>query len=193
MSPVPHLINLAVISAVLAVLWSTCSAATSSADLARCAAIAAPDVRLNCYDTLAGRPPDRSPAATAPSVAGAQAVAAAASATPHSIAPAASATAPTPALQPDDPRNFGLAAPQPQPTRVGPAAIQAHIKRIFESRLGIGRPSIVLDNGQTWTFAETNDDPRLGPGDAITIKRAALGSFVMTTPSHHTYHIHRTQ
>jgi hypothetical protein len=78
-------------------------------------------------------------------------------------------------------------------TAAGPTAIQARVTKIVESRLGIGHPAVVLDNGQTWTFTETNDDARLGPGDPVTIKRAALGSFLMTTPSKRTYHVHRTQ
>jgi hypothetical protein len=52
---------------------------------------------------------------------------------------------------------------------------------------------VVLDNGQTWAFAEAMDDPWLGPGAAVTIKRGALGSFLLTTASKHSYHVHRVQ
>jgi hypothetical protein len=47
----------------------------------------------------------------------------------------------------------------------------------------------VLDNGQTWTFVE--QEPRLRPGDPVTIKRASLSSFLMTTPSRHSYRVQR--
>ena len=49
----------------------------------------------------------------------------------------------------------------------------------------------VLDNGQTWVFIEQDRWPSVG--DAVTIRRAALGSFIMIAPSNHTYHVHRTQ
>jgi len=49
----------------------------------------------------------------------------------------------------------------------------------------------VLDNGQIWTYQ--GDDGRLGPGDPVTIKRAALGSFIMVTQSKRSYHVTRTR
>ena len=52
-----------------------------------------------------------------------------------------------------------------------------------------GKALIVLDNGQSWTVSD--DDGWLSNGYNVTIKRAALGSFVMHTPAHHTYHVHR--
>jgi hypothetical protein len=51
--------------------------------------------------------------------------------------------------------------------------------------------AVVLDNGQAWTFVE--QDPRLRPGDSVTIKRAALGSFLMMTPSRHSYRVQRSK
>jgi hypothetical protein len=52
---------------------------------------------------------------------------------------------------------------------------------------------VVLEGGQTWVLTELLDDPRLGPGDLVTIKRGALGSFMMTTPSKHQYHVRRIE
>lgn len=46
-------------------LAAAAGAAHGADELARCAAIAAPDTRLACYDTLAHRPPDRVPTAAA--------------------------------------------------------------------------------------------------------------------------------
>ncbi len=60
--------------------------------------------------------------------------------------------------------------------------------------LGVGHPTLVLDNGQSWALTETLDDPRLVPGTTVTIKRSAVGwSFLLTTASQHVYHVRRTQ
>jgi hypothetical protein len=46
-----------------------------------------------------------------------------------------------------------------------------------------------LGNGQTWTL---DDGPvLLRAGDTIVIKRAALGSFLMTTPTNRVYRVRR--
>jgi hypothetical protein len=55
----------------------------------------------------------------------------------------------------------------------------------------LGNVRVALDNGQAWTFTAT--DALLRAGDPVTIKRGALGSFLLTTPSHHTYHAVRMQ
>jgi hypothetical protein len=151
------------------------AAAPGAAALGHCAAIAADDARLACYDALAGR------AATI------------------SVVPAPAATpAPTAAVvaapaAASDPQNFGIAqvrVPVPEAPK-GPAAIEAHVAQVFDN--GVARASVVLDNGQTWIFAESFADASLSPGDAVTIKRAALGSFLLVTPAHHSYHVHRVQ
>ena len=54
-----------------------------------------------------------------------------------------------------------------------------------------GSVLVSLDNGQSWTVKDA--DARLNAGDAVTIRRAALGSFLMTTPSRHTYRVQRTK
>jgi hypothetical protein len=92
----------------------------------------------------------------------------------------------------NDKQNFGLSAYQLHPTPAGPPAIQARIDKLIGG-VGVGRPTVVLEGGQTWVFTEMLDDPRLGPGDLVTIKRGALGSFVMMTPSKHLYHVRRTE
>jgi hypothetical protein len=48
-----------------------------------------------------------------------------------------------------------------------------------------------LDNGQVWTF--NAPEALIRVGDTITIKRGALGSFLLTTPAHHTYKAQRSQ
>jgi hypothetical protein len=187
-------------------LSASAATAPNPGDMARCAEIAAPDARLACYDKLAGSAERAAPPAAAtpaPAAAATPAPTAPATRAPAAIAtpaPAAIATptpaaaalpaapAPTPA---SDPRNFGLNQTQLQPVPQGPAAIQAHIAKIINTRYG--RDFVVLDNGQTWTYTDSEEDARLVPGDQVTIKRASLGSFLMRTPSKNAYHVRRTQ
>lgn len=181
MSRVYCAVCIAHIAVLLAVSLPARSATTLTAgDLARCAGIAAPDARLACYDGLAGRAADR--AATAAETAAA-------------AAPAIRATPTTPAPAPavaGEAQNFGLTPAQRHQAPESPAAIQARIAKIIEDRR-VGRSYVVLDNGQTWSFTDAEEDARLGLGDPVTIKHAALGSFLMTTASRHTYHVRRTQ
>jgi hypothetical protein len=171
------------------------AAAPSNDDMARCAAIAAPDARLACYDTLAHRPADKIPraAATPASAAPAASAAAPTVAAPTVAAPAsaAAATAQAPAAVPNpaDPKNFGLTPAQQHTTELGPKSIAAHISIVSADRAG--QTMVVLDSGQTWTVMD--NDGRLAAGDAVTIKRAALGSFLMLTPSNHRYRVRRVK
>jgi len=166
-------------------------------DLARCAGIAAPDARLACYDALTGGAAHAAPAASsapAASPAPAASSAPAAKPTPAAVAASAIPVAPAPSSAPApavDPRNFGLSQAQLHPSPEGPAAIQARIAKIINNTYG--RDYVVLDNGQTWTYTDSDEDARLAPGDQVTIKRASLGSFLMKTPSKHAYHVRRTQ
>jgi hypothetical protein len=50
---------------------------------------------------------------------------------------------------------------------------------------------MALDNDQRW--AVEDNDGRLSVGDAVRIKRAAMGSFLMITASNHTYRVRRTK
>jgi hypothetical protein len=177
----------------LILLAATAAAAPSNSDMARCAAIAAPDSRLACYDVLAHRPADKTPsaAATAPTaplpapvLAHAPLPAPAAAAAP----PAAATQTPlSPAAIAPDPKNFGLTPAQQHTTDLGPKAIAAQISIVSSDQSG--RTLMVLDNGETWTVMD--NDGRLSSGDAVTIKRAALGSFLMFTASNHSYRVRR--
>jgi hypothetical protein len=171
--------------------------------LAHCAAITGADERLACYDTLAR--PKQSPAAAAkPAPASGKASGHAATTPPTTPATTASA-APTPAAAgtaapaaaatgaaaagatAGAANSFGLtkhAAPEPAPDH-----IQAHVTRVDTNRLGNVR--ISLDNGQVWTY--NDPDALIRVGDAVTIKRGALGSFLLTTPAHHSYKAQRSQ
>jgi hypothetical protein len=171
------------------------AAAVDPGALAHCAAITGADERLACYDTLAR--PKPSPAAAAnPAPASGKASPHAATAPPATTtaaaamtaAPAAAATGTAAAgTTADSANSFGLtkhAAPEP-----GPDRIQAHVTNVDANRLGNVRVS--LDNGQVWTY--NDPDALIRVGDAVTIKRGALGSFLLTTPAHHTYKAQRSQ
>jgi len=184
--------------AALILLAATAAAGPSSDEMARCAVIPAPDSRLACYDALAHRPADKIPSAAAKSAPAPAAVAAPAAATASvpaaapAAASAASAAAPaqppmSPAAIAADPKNFGLTPAQQHTTELGPKSVTAHISIVSSDQLG--RTLVVLDSGETWTVMD--NDGRLSSGDAVTIKRAALGSFLMMAPSNHSYRVRR--
>jgi hypothetical protein len=161
--------------------------APSAAEMARCAAIGSRDARLACFDALS---------AAQPVAIGSPGPAPTPTPAPTRVAPATPAAAPQPAPSRPEPavvsaadaeRDFGLRAVQRHDEPRGPAAIHAHI--VSMTRDALGHTEAVLDNGQTWTF--TNEDPRLASGAAITIKRAALGAFLVLTPSNHSFHARR--
>jgi hypothetical protein len=139
-------------------------------------------------------------AATAPGAATAAGASTVGSATPSGAAAATgSATASgapaggTAAAAPrstdlDDPANFGLTPHQLRPTPQGPGQIKSVVSRMTQDRLS--NVDLVLDNGQTWRLVESN--PRVRPGDTVTIKRAALGSYLLVTPSRRSYRVERT-
>ena len=189
------------------------AAAATPADpaaLAHCAAIGAADERLACYDSLARPKPSPGPAAspapdsgkTSPHAAAktgaTPTTAAAATAAPAAAAPtAAAATAVPAAVAPggaaasttaDPAKSFGLTK-HAAPSEEGPDHIQAQVTRVDTDRLGNVR--VALDNGQAWTF--NAPDALIRVGDAVTIKRAAFGSFLLRTPAHHTYRAQRSQ
>ncbi len=141
-----------------------------AADLARCAAIAASEARLACYDQLAGRPAD----AVATPMGGA--------------ASSRSAAAPVPPATPTA-QEFGLSQAQAHPAPRGPDAIEARVTQLATG--AAGRAAVILDNGQTWTVVE-EDSLVLATGDRVVIRRAALGSFLMTTPSKRAYRVRRS-
>jgi hypothetical protein len=151
------------------------SAATLERALAHCAAIASGDDRLACYDALAtGHPPSRLPPPPA-----------APQAAPQAAQPAAPSAAPPPAKE-----DFGLSTVQKekkQPAQTQIQSIHASVAGLGTS--SIGRMLVSLDNGQSWELDSA--DPLLAVGDAVTIERGAMGSFLLTTPSRRTHHARR--
>jgi hypothetical protein len=178
------------VSCLLLGLSVSAAAAPSNDDMARCAAITASDARLVCYDALAHRPPEKAPRAAAarPASPAPAASATAPAVTAPTTAAAAPAQAPVAAtLNPADPKNFGLSPAQQHTTDLGPKSIAARISIVSANQAG--QTTLVLDSGQTWIVMD--NDGRLAAGDAVTIKRAALGSFLMMSPSNHSYRVRR--
>jgi len=150
---------------------STAAGARES-KLARCAAIDDANARLACYDALAGRKSqDVAQTTVTPS------------ATASTAAPAPPA-APDPAAAA---QKFGLSNVQQHKADEGPNAIEAHVTKALVDRNR--RAYLLLDNGQTWLV--TDDEVQLDDGEAVTIRRAALGSFMLTSASHHSFHVRR--
>jgi hypothetical protein len=196
------------LAACLAGLASQAAAAANvESGLSHCAAIADAGARLACYDTLAGRSPQgpaavpehavaaplagSSPAAalaTAP-VATAPVAAVPAAATASAAAPPPAATAAATVDPATATRNFGLSAAQLHTADQGPKSIEAHITKIIVDQNRRG--AVVLDNGQTWVLLE--GEMLMDTGEAVTISRAALGSFMLTSASHHSYHVRRVR
>jgi hypothetical protein len=178
--------------ALILTVAATTAAAASDADMRRCAAITARDARLDCYDALAHQLSTKAaaptaipatPQAAAPAVSPAATAASASSAAPASSA----ATAAPAAVVAGDPKNFGLTPVQQHTVDAGPKMITANISILSSDQKGA--TFIVLDNGETWSVADS--DGWLATGQAVRIKRAAMGSFLMLIPSNHSYHVRR--
>ena len=166
----------------------TASAAAASPALVRCAAIEEAQSRLACYDALAGRA--ASPQGSAPAAARLTAPAPRLSnpVGPSAVEPAAVATQAA-ATDPSNPDNFGLTTAQLKQAPAGPSSISATVASFGGSADGKG--SVWLDNGQHWLFLDQGANLR--SGDAVSIKRATLGSYLMTTPSRRSFRVKRTQ
>jgi hypothetical protein len=192
--------------------------AVPASALQACAALATESGRLACYDKLAGRAPAATapaaaaapapaPAAVAPvaapagasaagtSAAGDRAPAAASRSAPATApnAPAATGTAraSTPATAaPASPEAFGLYSAEHPKTEV--LTTKSETLKILEVTAGRnGYPLVHLEGGQLWELSE--GDPLLASGKTVTIQRAALGSFLMTTPNGRTHRARRVQ
>jgi hypothetical protein len=188
------------------------TAPASASDLNACAAIPAQAERLTCYDKLAGR--GTAPVASTPPSANAPAATAASSGsqpspTQRSSAPTPSGPRPSSAASSSAPGSASseaaAAASTASPTVVPreafglykeehPVAATSQIKAITAKVAGIshdpyGRETISLDEGALWQL--DGSDALLASGDSVTIKRAALGSYVLTTPSGRTHRVRR--
>lgn len=83
--------------------------------------------------------------------------------------------------------NFGLNPRQlferqPDELReVEPDRIQGVVSGILERETG--ERVVTLEGGQSWLLTEVTSRDRLGKGDQVTIRKAALGSYVLLTPT----------
>jgi hypothetical protein len=176
------------IALILAVAATTATAATSDVDMMRCAAIPARDARLDCYDALAHQLSSKAAAPTAAQIPATPPVPVSAPArAPAAVDSPAATQAPPAAVVAGDPKNFGLTAVQQHTADVGPQMITANISNLGSNQKG--DTFVVLDNGQTWSVAD--NDGWLATGQAVRIRRAAMGSYLMLIPSNHSYHVHR--
>ena len=160
------------------------TAAVAQSTLADCAAISSAAERLACYDRLAGHTGASvaGPAAATPPAA---AAAPAAGAVP--VPNAAAAPAAAPAATAKAPASFGLYAaehPAPPPSA---ADLSARVTALGVS--DSGRMTVALEGGAVWELAEA--DRLLAVGDTVDIRRAALGSFLMVTPSKRMHRVRR--
>jgi hypothetical protein len=157
--------------------------------LEQCAAIAGRDDRLACYDALASQRPVSAPAPARQSAtpAAPSAPSAPAAAAPATVAPVAVTSAAAPALS-ERPEDFGLNQSQRGQTEQRLSSITARVSGFSHSKQG--RIQVELDNGQAWELDEA--DPLLAQGDAVTIRRGTLGSYLLVTPSKRSHRVRRT-
>ncbi len=90
-----------------------------------------------------------------------------------------------PASSPES--SFGILSSSSAPASRSAAASRADLDSLSSTVKGFGRADdgslvMLLENGQSWKQISGND-PMLKTGDAVTINRAALGSFQMIMPT----------
>jgi hypothetical protein len=160
--------------AVFILLGSMVSGGASAADQskgAKCAALDDPAARLACFDAAFPRAPHSGPP------------------NPAKVAVATDEPA-------SEAQNFGLSASQinavdPKPVQPPVAATTAAVKTV--RRLPSGHLRIGLDNDQLWQQTEIDSRVWLQPGDRVTIRHAALGSYLLDTPAHFSTRVRRIQ
>jgi hypothetical protein len=149
-----------------------------------CASITEDVARLACYDQAFGRNGSRpSPAPVENTAVAVGAI----TASPPASGAAAAAPATTTAVdaQKKMEDEFGLSDPAKRARAPTPAeALPAEPEHITGRVASIGYRTtgqlvVTLDSGQTWTQIESVTQARFKPGDEVTIKKAALGSFLM--------------
>ncbi len=181
---------LAALGAALATAQGT-GGSVSAGALKACAVIAAPSERLACYDQLAGRVPSPVAATATPSTSPPGAPTPSPIVAPAAaVGTAASVAAGAPIAPPAPPPKeaFGLyAAEHPHAAVDATPSLTALV--IGFGMNPNGHPTVTLEGGAVWEL--DNSDPLLKAGESVIIKRAALGSFLMTTPTGRTHRVHR--
>jgi len=142
--------------------------------LLACASIVDTAARLECFDrSAAAARRAQAPAALPPP------------APPLPATPSARPAPPAAATKPPDTAastSFGSESlPQRAPSEASAEMLQA---RIVETRKATGgRYLVVLDNGQIWRHDMGSMAPYLLVGEAVTIRKASLGSYRLTLDS----------
>jgi hypothetical protein len=173
--------------------------------LAACAALSSDAERLACYDRMAGHTaapatkpaapivPGPAPAAAAvpvpapPAAVPAVAPPPAPSAPPAPSVAASGGTAATPAA-PAASQSFGLYEIEHPKVAVNDS-VEARVTSLGKSRTG--HMTVALEGGALWELDD--GDPLLAPGDRVVITRAALGSYLMHTPTRRVHRVRRLQ
>lgn len=148
--------------------------AASLDEAQRCASQTDDRARLACYDQVFGRPPG----ASAQPLAGTAAAAA---------NPGPSSGHSAEALPANPEADFGLSAAAKQ-ARDPEKAKQYYPDSIAGKVATVGhRPTgeliVTLVNGQVWAQMDPDTRATVKAGDSVTIKRAALGSYLLVTAS----------
>jgi hypothetical protein len=150
----------AVLAGCTALPASVLAAEVAASPTHACARLQDRTQRLDCYDAAFARPADE------------------ASAQP---ATAASPAAPSPAAE----ANFGLTPLQIDRNAPGGGSAKSDYlasKVVAVKRGHDGQFTATLENGQVWVQIEINSHANLAIGDSVTIRRAAMSSYLMVTP-----------
>jgi hypothetical protein len=141
-----------------------------------CTELADASARLACFDREVApfaRERREAPAATSP--------AALPPVSPPVVAEAPAPRAPAPQQAPPPESAFGQEQLKPEDRQSTPAeAATLHARITAHRRGGQGTYLVTLDNGQVWRHEEGSRVDYLKVGAAVTISRAALGSYRMT-------------
>ena len=181
-----HLTSLGVVVLVLA--WAVPIAAWGQGSLESCAKIGDDARRLACYDELAGRVMQGTVAVAGPSSTPATVPVPAAAPAATTASPAAAAP-----VAVDPVADFGLSE-QTKKEREPEKWVDSVTARVTNvGQTAYDRYVITLDNGQVWAQSETNTRAILAPGDTVTIKRAAMGSFKLSGPRSVYWRVRRQQ
>lgn len=87
---------------------------------------------------------------------------------------------------PIESEQFGLTPDQIERARPAAERAAADVQKLTATVTAVeyrgnGRFVATLDNGQLWSQVETNTKVRVAIGDSVTVRRAALGSYLLTS------------
>jgi hypothetical protein len=136
----------------------------------RCAGQAEDAQRLACYDAAFGKPRATATGSSVPTPT--PAVAATPAPVSAAVRPVELPAAPVKNQKPDSRKDVAA----PNPTKVDSSI--ASLRRLRDNRY-----ELTLANGEVWAQVEADPRAEMTAGDAITIRPALMGSFMMVTAS----------